>query len=491
MIHRSKRVTYNAMIFIMAWGIVWGSSAVYAADADRIQPYSENPFYWQFKGEPVLLLGGSETDGAFQWIGEQLTDHLYLLHSVGGNYIRNVMSDRREASAKPFHRLESGQYDLQQWNEDYFTRLKTFLEETAVREIIVHLTLWDPHDHSHRGVWEDSPWNPVNNVTYDEAESSLPAVPPRPYNPFAFYTTVEDGNRRVLALQESFIERILTLSLQYDHVLYNIMNETWTYIWEGSQWENHWARFIHAQARKIGKTVHVTTMRMKPEASIAAVLQSPDLYSFAEISQNNQEAMGTKGQAHWDVILEWQASIAEKVGPRPLNNVKIYGGDFYVELTRNKAGTPVEAIDRFWRNLLAGCASARFHRTENGWGIGLDERSQKHIRSARMLEKVVDLMRMEPNNDLLSDRDQNEAYCAAIPGSAYAVYFPDSHIMHNFPGHGAVTLDVSAISGPMQVRWLNATNSAWANETTVFEGNALPLRAPSPDCWVAVIKPVE
>ena len=25
----------------------------------RIQPYSENPFYWQYKGEPVLLLGGT------------------------------------------------------------------------------------------------------------------------------------------------------------------------------------------------------------------------------------------------------------------------------------------------------------------------------------------------------------------------------------------------------------------------------------------------
>ena len=26
---------------------------------DRIQPYAKNPFYWQYKGAPVLLIGGS------------------------------------------------------------------------------------------------------------------------------------------------------------------------------------------------------------------------------------------------------------------------------------------------------------------------------------------------------------------------------------------------------------------------------------------------
>jgi hypothetical protein len=72
-----------------------------------------------------------------------------------------------------------------------------------------------------------------------------------------------------------------------------------------------------------------------------------------------------------------------------------------------------------------------------------------------MLTREIDVMRTEPRNDLLSNRDQNEAYCAAKPGAVYIVYFPDSHIMHNFPGHGRVRLDISAVSGPVTVRWLN------------------------------------
>ena len=48
---------------------------------DRIQPYSKNPRYWQYKGKPVMLLGGSETDHIF--LLEWLKEHLDEIHAVG------------------------------------------------------------------------------------------------------------------------------------------------------------------------------------------------------------------------------------------------------------------------------------------------------------------------------------------------------------------------------------------------------------------------
>ena len=63
------------------------------ANPDRIQPYAANPRYWQYKGQPVLLLGGTIKDCLFQI--PDLEAHLDLLQSVGGNYVRNTMSDRR------------------------------------------------------------------------------------------------------------------------------------------------------------------------------------------------------------------------------------------------------------------------------------------------------------------------------------------------------------------------------------------------------------
>ncbi|MDT0687402.1 hypothetical protein [Autumnicola psychrophila] len=48
--------------------------------------------------ESQMLIGGSDEDYLWQWTGEQLTDHLDLLKSIGGNYFRNTMSDRDEGN---------------------------------------------------------------------------------------------------------------------------------------------------------------------------------------------------------------------------------------------------------------------------------------------------------------------------------------------------------------------------------------------------------
>ncbi len=34
--------------------------------SNDIKPFNDNPKYWQYKGKPVLLLGGSNNDNLFQ-----------------------------------------------------------------------------------------------------------------------------------------------------------------------------------------------------------------------------------------------------------------------------------------------------------------------------------------------------------------------------------------------------------------------------------------
>jgi hypothetical protein len=92
--------------------MLWGSNSVSADDADRIQPYPKNPTYWQYKGEPILLIGASDKDNLWQWTGTQLTEHLDLMRSVAGNYVRNTMADRNEGDLFAARRLDDGRYDL-------------------------------------------------------------------------------------------------------------------------------------------------------------------------------------------------------------------------------------------------------------------------------------------------------------------------------------------------------------------------------------------
>jgi hypothetical protein len=90
-----------------------------------IQPYEKDPSYWQYEGRPVLLLGGTRDDNLLQIL--KLKSHLDSLQQVGGNYIRDTMSDRDPGNARAFVQNAEGKYDLNQWDEtcghDLFTTL--------------------------------------------------------------------------------------------------------------------------------------------------------------------------------------------------------------------------------------------------------------------------------------------------------------------------------------------------------------------------------
>ena len=102
--------------FIFGTLIIFGVAAFQCLAEDdfsalRIQPDATHPRYWQYRGEPVLLLGGSKDDNLFQIPG--LEEHLDLLANVGGNYIRCVMSARKDGGfeVQPFKKMPNGKYD--------------------------------------------------------------------------------------------------------------------------------------------------------------------------------------------------------------------------------------------------------------------------------------------------------------------------------------------------------------------------------------------
>ncbi|WP_415381751.1 hypothetical protein [Halosimplex sp. TS25] len=417
----------------------------------------EDPWYWEYDGEPTLLVGGSNTDNPFQWTGDQLRDHLDELVAVGGNYIRNTMSDRGGNDVHAFDEVYDGAYDLTSFNETYFERLEDFLDETAARDIVVHLTLWDQHDLS-----ESHPFAHQNNVNYGRYDSGIASA--------ADIHQAVDRNEVVYPHLERFVDRVLDVAFEYEHVIYNVNNESTT----GEEWERHWAEYVHERADSVGRDVDVTSMNMWPGRSVAVARRYPETITFVEVSQANQDSKGYTGQAHWDALRDWRQEIEEHVGPRPFNNVKIYGTD----AENASAGSAAEAVERFWRNLLGGAASARFHRPTR-WGIGLDERARAQIRSVRMIEEELPFLALSPRNDLLSDRDPNEAYCAADPGSAYVVYFPEG---------GAVDLDLTGTDGSFEVRWLDADEAAWTDSDVVSGGGQRTLSAPASGNRLAVVK---
>ncbi len=446
-----------------------------AAAEPPLRPWQENPWYWSYHGEPVLLLGGSDDDNLFQWPEKELLQQLDRLAAAGGNVIRNTMSDRRDKGFEvyPFRRLDSGKYDLDQWNDEYWERFERMLRETARRRIFVQIEIWDRFDYTDNrdaDRWQAHPYNPRNNVNYSYEESGFaeryPDHPGANRQPFFFTTPGQRNNQVVLRFQQKFVNKLLDHALHYDHVLYCIDNET-----SGEEaWSRYWARFVKQRAAENRKTVYVTEMWDDWDLTAERhkrTFDHPELYDFVDVSQNNHN----KGQRHWDNFLHVRKYLSRR--PRPMNTTKTYGA------SGNKFGhTDQDGIERFWRHLLAGAASIRFHRPDSG--LGLSDKAVACLRAARRVESLVPLWSVEPAQELLSERSANEAYVAAERGRAYVLYFPAG---------GEVTLDLSDAPSKLTARWFNIDSGEPGGEQTLRGGAKLVVSPPGKQNWVAVIAP--
>lgn len=189
-----SRIRLTRIGFITGLVFTFVGLTAYADNSDRIQPWADNPTYWQYKGEPVLLLGGTDQDNLFNHpnLGfDGLEVQLDLLVSVGGNYVRNTMSSRDRADESsiffnddnlyPFYLdEESGLYDLDRFNDEYWKRFSDFLNMTAQRDIIVQIEIWDRWDYGPERMpnylgygWSQHPFNPKNNVNYSSEQTGL------------------------------------------------------------------------------------------------------------------------------------------------------------------------------------------------------------------------------------------------------------------------------------------------------------------------------
>jgi len=455
------------MVWIVVLTLMGAGAMAWAAPGDRIDICRTNLGYWQYQGRPVLLIGGSKDDSLFQI--PDLEEHLDLLASVGGNYVRNTMSARNDKGFEvhAFQKTAKGKYDLNQWNNEYWRRFESLLSLAEQRSIIVQIEVWATFDY-YRDNWDVNPFNPKNNVNYTAKETGLPVKvsshPTRTENNFFWSVPAERNQKTVLKYQRRFVDKMLSISLKHGNVLYCMDNETSV----TPQWGWYWSKYIKAKARDAGVEVHTTEMWDAWDLANAqhrATFDHPETYSFVDISQNNHQ----KKQAHWDNAQKQRKRIASQ--RRPLNNVKIYGAD------SGRFGNDRDAMERFWRNIFGGLASARFHRPDSGLGLG--KKAQANIKSMRMLTDKMNVFACVPHNDLLSERQANEAYCLANPGREYAVYFPKG---------GEVTLDVSAMSRPLVVSWLDIMASQWNEPQRVKAEGALKLTCPSEGYWAVLVK---
>ncbi len=433
---------------------------------ERIQPYSKNPSFWQYKNEPLLLVGGSSIDNLFQ---SNARHELDLIASAGGNYVQNTMNSLGEGDERPFWR--SGErFNLEKFNKEYWSSLDMFLKHASERKIIVQLEIWPFKDFTL--FWDINPWNPINNNVLTEENTMLGAysLTGNEENRNNFFLSVPKLNNDSLLLhyQHKYVDELLSVSFKYDNVIYSVTDKISPQY--SIEWGWYWAGYIHSKAKEEGVQVEITEVLGYEDVlgnQYNVVFNHPELFTFIDISQNSLAL----NEQHWENLMGTKRLVFKEL--RPVNNVNIYGGQ-----SGGWTGGPSHSIERFWRNLVGGAAACSFDAEPNG--LGLSERAQKHIKSACLLAKEYDFFTSKPdeNSALILEREYDESYLARNDNQDVIVYFTDG---------GQIVLDFTDFEGSYSLKWLNLEGANWFGENTIEGGGIIELTSPYAGGWVALL----
>jgi hypothetical protein len=467
--------------------------------------------YWKYNGRRTLLLGGwnhghnpfidhdTDNDKDKQGVStpEQIKGEMDELAAAGGNYLRCVLDPGMAAGIQGFDfcARSGGKCDLNTMTGPFWERIEMFISEAKKRDIIVQLEIWDRFDliDGSWGSWPGSPWNPKNNKNYTTASSGLATS----YGSFAThpfllgvpghpdYEKASEARKKqydvVRRFQDKFIDALLSITLRYDNVLYCMNNETHI----DPAWGLYWMNFIEDKAKARGKVVFTTDMfddvyKAESSRGLTYQLLHRDKYDYVDISQTNSRH---RDEEHWNAV-QWIAGATGKTNPPYLIHMtKLYGNDLALEgkpWSRFAPGDSDNAIEEWWRNLLAGVAGVRFHRPTAG--IGLCAASKSCISATRKVETQVKFWDVKPRLDLLTNRESDEAYLGADPGKAYILYFTKN-------GGGSVGLKLDRYPNTtFELRWINIDTGNWGPRSSLSGGRTVTIDRPDGSAhWIATI----
>jgi len=512
-----------------------------------IEPDPEHSGYWRYEDRPVLLLGASSPDHPFFWAYSdrwELLRRLDHLQAIGGNYMRSNLGyeDQNEHSTldpkyrnkpRPFKRPANGLYDLNQWNEAFWEAFDFYLKETKKRDIIVNQELWD-YCHYLKQDWPTDPWNPKNNVNYTEAESGLKSNGTDHHLGYTdndgffrrYYTEFFDcvptmENRRILYdYQDKYIKKLLSYTLKYDHVIYQYNNES-SFHPALSKW---WHDILMGEAAARGKMVYIGDQRYQQDLrsrEYQYVIDHNDLNAW--VGPANMAI----GPGYWTRIQELRYRAAKNGVPMQFQKLYPFWAVWPHRYQRTNTWImPYRQNQRrrFWIGILSQCAGVRYHReylyvnSDYGNGeftqpphavdFGIHPEVEDTIVAARRLTDFVnqedDFFALQPNMCVLDDVQYDlyvetaspqggafrttkefhmgyrEAYAMTEVGRQYLIYFSGI-------GDGKVSLDLRAVNGTMNVRWINARTGAWQPATSLQGGRWRTISTPERGEWACYL----
>jgi len=405
----------------------------YFADPEGRPVYLTGSHTWQSLQDGILA-GYTTVTQPFDYTG-----YLDLLQTNHHNFIRLWRWELTTHEPQPWQRTGPGQgldgkpkFDLRQFNQAYFDRLRARVIAARDRGIYVSIMLfedWIFMAKRKEYPVEQHPFHKDNNV------SGIDGDPNGDGWGIEIHTLQA---LQVLEIQKAYVRKVVETVNDFDNVLYEICNEGLRHTRE---WQYEMVRFIKSVEAKMPKQ-HPVGMTSVGDMNDDCLKSLADWTSLA-----------TTG---WD-----QPKDPWTFDPPAADGTKV------CLLDTDHIGWKVFIDDAAFTRAWVWKSFTRGHNTllmENlgdsaGWIAG-----RAAMGHTRRLAERVNLAGMTPSKDLASS-----GYCLAHPGKEYLVYLPEG---------GEVTVDLTAASGTITVQWLHPVEGTIMSGEPTTGGAKRSLRAP-------------
>lgn len=460
----------------------------------RLHPYAENPHYLAWGETPIFPLGAT---GYHSWtpisrpgtmnFESQLDRLAQVINEIGSSHVRgfvralpydpmNHMHDGPVAEVlQPWVQLEEGRYDLERFAPAWENRLRAFLDAALERQIIVSLELWDDwsvtrgpegaYDPGEKAGWNAHPFNPRNNVNYDE--DVLPASTAACNAPF--YSTVpsRDNIEQVLDLQKRYVDRVLRIASAYPHVLINVSNESRAHL----DWSHFWAEYARD---RLPETMMIGEMpsssreddRGQCEPAFNPQTLSTDFrYDFVDVAQavsgHSFDSFREQALGGGKRISAYRKAMTEAYTAKPLLVTKDYA-------RASEGGNVV-----LWGRFTGGAAAARFHRLGADHGEEVIAFQHEAIRRLGQFIADVPFWRMHPAPNFVSDLpDEAGVNVLAEPGGHAVIQL--------LGGREGQRLSLNVTPGAWVAQWIDpATGQKDASYSLTARQSPLAIEIPA------------
>ncbi|HKR09473.1 MAG TPA: Ig-like domain-containing protein [Gemmatimonadaceae bacterium] len=365
-----------------------------------------------------------------KWTAEISSDYWFS----GGPYLRTGPGVALDGKPK---------FDVTQFDQAYFDRLRSRVQDAGARGIYVSIMLFDGWSITGKpgaafnNPWNGHPFNGGNNINGINGDT----------NRDSYGLEVETlANSAIVALQDAYVRRVIDAVNDLDNVLYEIDNEG-----DGTSklWQYHMIQTIRDYESTKPNRHPIGLTAMWPNGSDADLFASgADWISPTGSIDAPAVATGSK------VII---ADTDHMCG--------ICGNVSWVWRAFTRGQNPI-LMDGY-DGTAVGVGANGFNAADPKW-----EAIRKNLGYARSYAVRMNMAAAVPRGDLASS-----GYCLAVVGSEYLIFLPNA----------STTINLAGVSGTRTVEWFNPASGQAVAGGTVNGGSTVTIRPPFSGIAVAYI----